>query len=499
MSHEPHSDLSLIGIEKLPTLPGVAIRLLEAVQDEETSLKDIADILSIDPPLSAEILKLINSPFYGLSVKITSVFHAVSLLGISTVKNTALSFSLIKSFEASNGTELDYSRFWRNSLTAAVAAKLLMERVDRPLAEDAFFLGLLHDIGILVVDQCFAKPELIAVYNENNGLADCEAERQILGFDHMGVGEYIASSWGLPPSFSIPIGFHHCPELLPSRDSRIRLLTRILHLSSLFSELCSGNGTALHLRNIQSLVEAYGLSGQIDTDEIATSVVEQTHHIFPVFQIKAKAPEEYFYILESARLQLIHLSNNIVKQVMSQQKEIDTLKTQVTIDGMTGLINHRHFLDVLTQEISYSLRYNKHLSLIFCDIDHFKSVNDLYGHLTGDKVLVEIAQTLKYLTRESDKLSRYGGEEFAILLPETVLESAMMMAERIRKAISSLNIMCDDHLVKVTMSFGISTLMKKQPNNTDDLIKRADHALYQAKSRGRNKCCSYDNPGAQTP
>jgi len=129
-------------IDNLPTLPGIALKILEAVRSEETSLDKIADILSKDPPLTAKILGLINSAFYGLPTKVTSISHAVKLLGINTVKKVALSFSLVRSFSKGNKGPFDYQAFWRNSLLSAVSCRLIAEKILPDLEEDAFTLGL---------------------------------------------------------------------------------------------------------------------------------------------------------------------------------------------------------------------------------------------------------------------------------------------------------------------------------------------------------------------
>ena len=139
------NDISLEAIlsknDKLPTLPGIAIKILEAVQRPNPDLQEIAEILASDPPLSAEVLKLINSPFFGLSRKVTSVFHAVSMLGMNVIKNIALSFALVKEFSKNSQGDFDYPNFWKYSLTTAIAARKTAESVYRDGAEDAFLLG----------------------------------------------------------------------------------------------------------------------------------------------------------------------------------------------------------------------------------------------------------------------------------------------------------------------------------------------------------------------
>ncbi|MCU0578777.1 MAG: HDOD domain-containing protein, partial [Desulfobacterota bacterium] len=200
-------------IRNLPTLPGVAMKILEAVRSEETSLNVIADILSKDPPLTAKILGLINSAFYRLPSKVTSISHAVKLLGIQTVKKVALSFSLVRSFAGDPQGTFDYGKFWRDSLIAAVFSRLLAEKVLPAKVEDAFTLGLLHDIGVLALNVTMPKQYSLVI--QEMALTGCpmpEAEERIIGFDHQDVGSFLTRSWDLPEIFFLPIARHHCPE-----------------------------------------------------------------------------------------------------------------------------------------------------------------------------------------------------------------------------------------------------------------------------------------------
>jgi diguanylate cyclase (GGDEF)-like protein len=166
----------------------------------------------------------------------------------------------------------------------------------------------------------------------------------------------------------------------------------------------------------------------------------------------------------------------------------DKANNLATHDGLTGLNNHRSFQQILKDEITRSIRYNDPLSLIICDIDFFKKVNDTYGHPFGDIVLKEVAATLDGSIRQSiDTASRYGGEEFALILVKTDLDGARETAERIRQAIASKVYKGPaGQDVSVTMSFGISGY-REHARHIDELIKKADKALYRAKENGRNK------------
>jgi len=145
--------------ENLPTLPGIALQLLQAVQKENPDIDEIGKILATDPPLSAKVLKIVNSAFYSLPTRITSVDHAIMMLGINSVKNLALSFSLINIFKSNLSKTLEHSLFWRDSLIGAIAVKLIGKKIIKSFSDsdDIFFMGLLQNIGLLTLGLCMPR------------------------------------------------------------------------------------------------------------------------------------------------------------------------------------------------------------------------------------------------------------------------------------------------------------------------------------------------------
>ncbi|MDT8445657.1 MAG: PleD family two-component system response regulator [bacterium] len=165
------------------------------------------------------------------------------------------------------------------------------------------------------------------------------------------------------------------------------------------------------------------------------------------------------------------------------------LEEMVMIDGLTGLYNHKFIFEVLSKQIADSERYGRPMSVIMFDLDHFKRVNDNYGHQVGDEVLVKVAACIKSSVRQADLAGRYGGEEFLVVLPNTSLEDAARVAEKIRSAIASIP--WDHEGLVITISGGLAQF---RGETELELIDRADKLLYEAKNNGRNRIVQETKP-----
>ncbi|HBI24321.1 MAG: hypothetical protein A2Y48_09220 [Nitrospirae bacterium RIFCSPLOW2_12_42_9] len=164
-----------------------------------------------------------------------------------------------------------------------------------------------------------------------------------------------------------------------------------------------------------------------------------------------------------------------------------------TIDSLTGLYNKRYFLDILNKEFKSTQRYQTPVSLIMIDLDNFKLINDKFGHQAGDMVLKNIASLLTKSLREIDIPTRYGGDEAALILPETVIEQAFFVAKRIKRLIEEHPIRIGEDSIKVTASFGISSCPNSMIKTAEEMITAADKALYEAKKFGRNRIASCED------
>ena len=246
---------------------------------------------------------------------------------------------------------------------------------------------------------------------------------------------------------------------------------------------------AVGLGVIEHKLKENELAGKIDATDLGKQVQRQAREIFPIFDIELKSELDYVVILEQAKAEMSKVSVEMIKALIEKDQEIDFLREQTTLDALTSISNLKGFYECLNREISRATRYKSPLSLIFSDIDHFKKVNDTHGHLAGDHALKTVAVCLKRELRQSDFLARYGGEEFALILAETDLDKAFLVAERLREKIALQKFVYKGISISITMSFGVASLPADRKLTPEAFLKQADEALYRAKEQGRNRCC----------
>ncbi len=205
---------------QLPTLPTIAMRLLELARDPETEFKDVIGVVKTDPAITAKILKAANSSFFGFKSPVTSIERAVPLLGTTVVTTLALSFSLVDAAMTSGSLAQHYTAYWKHSIVQAVAAEVLAERVAKGLAGDCFLTGLLLDLGRLAMLKTVPNDYLpvLEEWEEQGGsLKEREAAR--LGIDHVRVGAQLMREWKLPQQLIAAVTLHHAHRCEAARGT----------------------------------------------------------------------------------------------------------------------------------------------------------------------------------------------------------------------------------------------------------------------------------------
>lgn len=191
---------------------------------------------------------------------------------------------------------------------------------------------------------------------------------------------------------------------------------------------------------------------------------------------------------------LIQIGSFILKYISSGNAEAifhETIYNMTITDGLTEVANRRKLEEFLERELAGAIRHKRPLSVAVIDADHFKAVNDNFGHIAGDYVLRRLAHVIQGVIRKDELLARYGGEEFVIVMPESTLQQASLLAEKVRKLIEETKFHFEEHTIPVTVSVGVAHHYSKL-QDVDAFIKAADEALYRAKETGRNRVCNHE-------
>ena len=246
-------------ITEVPTLPAVVAKLSGQIANPSTNAADVGKLIEQDQALTGRVLRLVNSAYYGFPKQIKSIQHAVVILGFNKVKTLIVTASVFGAFKGRKGGRLDLERFWQHSLGVALGSKVVAEHTRLShAAEEAFIGGLLHDIGKLVMDQY--QPAIynpIVQYANDKGILLLEAEKEVMGFTHATIGEWIIERWRLPQVIVQMVGGHHTPNAVGDR----RELVSAIHLGDIFTRaLGIGSGGDMRIPAIDPVIAGnYGI------------------------------------------------------------------------------------------------------------------------------------------------------------------------------------------------------------------------------------------------
>lgn len=508
LGQEMHDPERIWTSTKLPSLPTAALDLLEASKGSIAEVSDVIRIIRMDPALTARILRATNSSFFALRSEITSIERAIPLLGASFAMALALGFSLVDEKLMTGQVGEHFRRYWIQSLVQASAAELLSEQTRTSQKDECFQAGLLLDIGQLAILKTMGDeyvPVLMRSQDEQAELVEIEDED--LGFNHAEVGNKLAESWNLAQRLRILVAYHHAPLSIidgfrhqPEYDTLC-----IVAVASLVGDyFCrSFKGTALErLRKLTANLF------QFDEQRLGNfleSVRERFEACAAMFNFSSATLPSTSELISEANAQLsdltlkVQMENAFVVQRQEQlerdQKSLENrnqqLQRQAIRDALTKVYNRQFLDETLANELRRCKKTASPFGLIFCDIDHFKRLNDTWGHLFGDEVLKKVAQLIQNSIRSCDTLARYGGEEFVILLYQPSDESIEHIAERIRHRVEKEVFAFAEQRVRVTISLGavITAPSKSETDLAEKIVHAADEQMYLAKRSGRNRVC----------
>jgi len=480
----------------LPSVPAIAVRVLQLCQSEDLDLRQVAEVLGRDPALTAKVLRMVNSPALGLRQTVSTLPHAIALLGLNSVRTLALSFSLVRDLR--KGRDSGLERYWKRSLASAVAARELAVALRFPAPDEAFLAALLQDIGVLAMGRVLGGDYGVVAERASDDHARLgEIERSAFGTDHAAVGAWLLTSWNFPLPLRRAVGAsHQAPSSAPpqARDDIDRLM-KIVRMSGALADIWVRDDAALALKLAQEAARSVLGWNEAMLEPVLARTAAAIPAVAELFDLKLGSSDEIASILEQATETLVNVTLRASRQADMARVAIDDLKERSRVieeasqrDKLTGLYNRARFDEYLNEQFAQVQRTGKPLSVIMVDVDHFKQVNDTHGHPAGDRILIAVSGSLGGRLRPRDLTARYGGEEFVLILPETDAAGAKVVAERTRQKVEGLATDAGvKEPVRVTISLGCATFGPASYANARELLGAADRALYAAKRGGRNR------------
>jgi diguanylate cyclase (GGDEF)-like protein len=467
----------------------LAVQIVQAAARPSVSVNELVNTCQLDPAFVMRLLSRANSAAFAANRKVTSVQHAVSLLGVRGTRNLALASCVGEM--APSGSDGD--ALLGLCLRRGIASKLIAQRTGTLAPEDGFCMGMLLDTGLLVKASNNLKgaSELARLPSATR----CMVERAAGQEEHTRLGARLTKAWHLDDELVAAIAHHHdvhAPRLA---------LGAVGWLAERLAAVFEGGDVS---RNRLAAVEGgaqLGLSAHV-VDELLKAIPTAVQEVAAEFQRDVGPQRDIDLLLRDANAALVEINRtygelvaqleSLLKEKERLAQELEAANTKLTslalTDGLTGLHNHRAFQSALTRELARADRERSPLSLVVLDADHFKQVNDTHGHPVGDAVLGKLAEILQRTIRVSDLAARVGGEEFALLLPDTDAEGALVVAERARSAVAQTVMQGPATEFQLTISLGIA--MTRGPGcrgRERALYEAADTALYAAKQAGRNR------------
>lgn len=615
---------------KLPSPRGIALQIIQLANKEDATTQQIAHLINNDPALAGCIIKAANLLANREGRPIATIMDGVTVLGIKSVRQLVLSLSLVADFRSGACKGFDYQKFWAQSACSGIAAQEIVTKLQIGVADEAFLLGLLAQVGRLAMATIFAQSysQVLAQSTTANNLS--ELERNAFGLDHNQVTALMLSDWGMPELFQkIALHLEHPEASEFSEGERNWRLLQLFHFSNRLAEVCTSspsqryrkiprmmllatrvgiettvlieigdrviqglrewcdllNIAAPSLPTFVEMLNSASITPELmDTDNLPESqltsfklrilLVDDDRSILMLYKamlehaghnvttanngraaleiVKVSPPQliisdwmmpemdgiefckalrknpewDNIYVLivtaQESTEKLIEAfeagaSDYLTKPInpkvlaarlraaqhiiqMQEALEEDRLQLRqfadelahsnkflqelALTDTLTGLPNRRYGLERLEQENAVAMRGGRPVCCMMVDIDHFKSINDSYGHHSGDDALKMVAASLRNAARKQDVVCRIGGEEFLVICADTDEQTGFQYAERLRQHVASQSLSIQDQTLHLTVSIGLADNSKTE--SVGAMMHQADERLYAAKAAGRN-------------
>jgi diguanylate cyclase (GGDEF)-like protein len=489
---------------RIPSLPTVAIEALKLFHDTDSSNEQLVSVIRKDPAMVGKLLKVANSSKYGTRGEITDLGRAVMLIGRSAAAPLILSFSLARqSMENSDHFE-HYRRFWLRSFVQATAAEVLASQYESPsFRGECYTTSILAGLGKLALLKAEPVKYLECLRRaKSEGIPLPRKEQEAFGFNHLKLSSILLQQMGLPERCQTAIrGINDPSNAKPEAGGETHPLLEVTRLADAVASLFCDETPAISLIHLEESLAKFMLPKPLSVTEVVEGVQEQIDATAQSFDISPDQLPSTSDLLQDALEEMSRLADLANNENNSQSIPIELLeengrlKRRVAdllyvsrIDALTGICNRACLLQELSERAALHRVRDWSLGMAVIDIDHFKKINDTYGHQAGDHALKVVAETLRKTIRDSDFVARYAGEEFVVLLEGADAVGLAVVGERLRSEIEQTVFVFEGKTISLTASIGLAEgkVFGSEQEFGHKLFAAADAAMYRAKHSGRN-------------
>lgn len=479
----------ILSCPTLPTLPSVAIRVLELTADPDVKMEELAQEIQYDQGIAAKILRTVNSSFFGLRRRCSSIEHALVMLGLGPVKSLVLGFSLVQTVSGENGDGFDYQQYWKRCLVSAIAAKYAAEQTgNKDIVDEAFLVGLFQDIGMIAMHRALGE-EYTKVLEQTGGDHTKLAKLELSEFEnqHSSIGAMICERWKMPYEIIIPVRYHDRATACPMEYGQI---ARCVGLGNMVHTLLESDDPTEHLRRVYQKGMAWMGLDESQVDQIIKDTGSSTRELASMFSIDVGSVANPDEVLVKADRQLIELAKDQKIEGFAAKQFSELLMDGDGTDALTGTLLREGFAKAIRETFPSSFRGQRPLSIVQLVMDGFDDLASVVGESAQDEVLISTVVMLRrHFEPMGGVVCRLGDSIFAVVLPgiervDAVHESDACCTEfsaRLTEWVTDLPEIKDC----VKIAIGVATLDDESRSmlvNADLLVKAASQAVLAAKA-----------------
>ncbi len=428
MDHELLEEV--LSCPTLPSLPAVAVEVIELTRDPEVKLEQLAATIEHDQGLASKVLRTVNSSYYGLRQKCSTIRQALVVLGLSAVKSLALGFSLVSSVKR-KGDDFDYDTYWRRGLFTAISARSIAKAAGCPFEDEAFLAGLLQDIGMVALYESLGG-RYASILEQTGGDHSklCRFELAALELQHPDLGAMMAQRWKLPEELVLPVKYHERPSAGPV--GAVGDLVRSVGVGGILADALLAEEPLTSMRRFREKAKSWFRIDDETADEILREVTAGTREMAKLFDIDAGEIRDAEELLTSARDRAVELA--IERPVVPESDDGDEalLLDSPRYDAITGLVNNTAFPKLYNSFFDDAVSSDEPISLVRVSIEQLVGTNSMSTSETSKLVVAAAMLLRKHFEHTGAVIARIGPMSFlvAIRAPRT---SATRSADAFRK------------------------------------------------------------------